>query len=239
MDAAGVAGTGPEGSATLADVLRQAGRTPPAAARPPPPRTVFRAGEGSERGSQRRREVVCDAEPVRGVCRALAALAVEPPEVFDIVVRLCGTALRDHPALAGAAAGREEGTRPGSIDVLVAGSAGAVPIRGVDAAGVRAIRESMRAGRPESEAPPKAPSEGGRAGSEEGFVIRAPETADSRGGTPAGEEARRHGGAVLFFSEQSDSIVLGLELAAGPDGEVETFLERLRSLCLDPRRALL
>lgn len=238
MDTAGLAGTGPEGSATLTDVLRQAGRTPPAAARPPPPRTVFRAGEESDGGSHRL-EVVCDAEPVRGVCRALAALAVEPPEVFDIVVRLCGTALRDHPGLAGAAADGEEGTRPGSIDVLVAGSAGTVPIRGVDAAGVRSIRESMRAGRPESGAPPKVPSEGGRAGSEGGVVIRAPETPDSRSGTPAGEEARRHGGAVLFFSEQSDSIVLGLELAAGPEGEAETFLERLRSLCLDPRRALL
>ena len=178
MDAGEVAGTGPGGAATLADVLRQAGRTPPAAARPPGPGAVRRAGE-VEGGALRRREAACDAGPVRDACRALAALSPEPPAPSDLVARLCEAALRDHPRLARAFVVR----------------------------------------------PPDAP---GAAGPEGGV--------DPEG---AGGDEDRPPGAVLTIAERSGSIRLGLECAAGSEGEGEAFLERLRALCLDPRRALL
>ena len=171
MEAGEVAGTGPDGAATLADVLRRAGRAPPAAARPPRPRTVRRAeGEGERRPG--RAETVCDARPVRDACRALAALSAPPPEPVDLVARLSGAALRDHPRLAHA------------------------------------------------------------------FVVRTP---DAPGARPegAGGDGDRPPEAVLTIAERSGSILLGLELAAAPEGEGEAFLERLRALCLDPRRALL
>ena len=174
LDAADVAGSGPNGAATVADVLRRAGRSPPAAARPPPPRTAFRMG-GAAAEDTRRLEVACDARPLRDACGALAALAPEPPRTLDVVARLCGAALRDHPELAAAA---------------------------------------------------------------DGLVIRTPDGPEIRV-EGAATRSDRGGGAVLFVAERSGSILLGLELTAGPQGEVEAFLNRLRSLCLDPRRALL
>ena len=176
MDAGEVAGTGPGGGATLADVLRQAGRTPPAAARPPGPHAVRRE-EGEEGGSLRRREAACDAGPVRDACRALADLSPEPPAPSDLVARLCEAALRDHPGLA------------------------------------------------------------------RGFVVRPPGATDAGpeggGSEEAGGGEDRPPGAALTISERSGSILLGLECAAGSEGEGEAFLARLRALCLDPRRALL
>ena len=181
LDAAGVAGTGPDGSTTLTDVLRRAGREPPAAARPPPPRTVFpedadadsdgEAGEGTLR-----MEITCDARAVRETCGALAAVAAEPPEAVEIVARLCGAARRDSPGL----------------------SEAAFVLRPSDA--------------PETVLPPAPAAAGG-------------------GDRPAG--------AVVAISLQSGSIRLGLELDAGLEEEGAAFLERLRALCLDPRRALL
>ncbi len=176
MDAGEVAGTGPDGAATLADVLRQAGRPPPAAARPPRPRAVRGAG-GEGEGTPRRMEAACDAKPVRDACRALAALSAAPPDPFDLVARLARTALRDHPRLARSFVVR----------------------------------------------PPDAPGAG-------------PEGVDPEG---AGPEEARPPEAALTIAERAGSILLGLELAAGPEGEGEAFLERLRALCLDPRRALL
>lgn len=182
MDAGEVAGTGPDGAATLADVLRQAGRPPPAAARPPRPRAVRGAGgEGEREGEGEdlpgRMEAACDAGPVRDACRALAALSAGPPEPFDLVARLARTALRDHPRLARA------------------------------------------------------------------FVVRPPDPpgAGSEGVGPegAGREETRPPEAALTIAERTGSILLGLEFAAGSEREGEAFLERLRALCLDPRRALL
>lgn len=171
MEAGEVAGTGPDGAATLADVLQRAGRAPPAAARPPRARTVLRAeGEGGRRPG--RAEIACDAGPVRDACRALAGLSTPPPAPTDLVARLSGAALRDHPRLARAFA-----------------------VRAPDAPGVR----------PEG----------------------------------AGDDGERRPEAVLTITERSGSILLGLEFAAGSEGEGEAFLERLRTLCLDPRRALL
>ena len=179
LDAAGVAGSGPDGAATLTDVLREAGRRPPAAARPPPPRTVFpgdadadpdgEAGEGTLR-----MEITCDAKAVRETCGALAAVAAEPPEAVEIVVRLCGAARRDFPAL-----------------------------------------------------------------SEADFVLRpsdSPETVLPPASAGGGD---RPAGAVVAIILQSESIRFGLELDAGAREEGAAFLERLRWLCLDPRRALL
>ena len=182
MDAGEVAGTGPDGAATLADVLRQAGRPPPAAARPPRPRTVRGAGgEGEGEGLPGRMEAACDAKPVRDACRALAVLSAAPPEPFDLVARLARTALRDHPRLARAFVVR----------------------------------------------PPDAPGAGPGPG---------PEGVGPEG---AGREETRPPEAALTIAERTGSILLGLEFAAGSEREGEAFLERLRALCLDPRRALL
>ncbi len=179
LDAAGVAGSGPGGAATLTDVLREAGRRPPAAARPPQPRTVFpgdaeadsdgEAGEGTLR-----MEITCDARAVRETCGALAAVAAEPPKAVEIAVRLCGAARRDFPGL----------------------SETAFALRPSDA--------------PETVLPPASAGGGDR---------------------PAG--------AVVAIILQSESIRFGLELDAGAREEGAAFLERLRWLCLDPRRALL
>ena len=179
LDAAGVAGTGPDGAATLTDVLREAGRRPPAAARPPPPRTVFPgdagAGPDGEAGEGiLRMEITCDARAVRETCGALAAVAAEPPKAVEIVARLCGAARRDFPGL-----------------------------------------------------------------SEAAFVLRpsdAPETVLPPASAGGGD---RPAGVVLAIALQSESIRLGLELDAGAREEATAFLDRLRWLCLDPRRALL
>lgn len=172
MEAGEVAGTGPDGAATLADVLQRAGRAPPAAARPPRARTVLRAeGEGGRRPG--RAETACDAGPVRDACRALADLSTPPPALVDLVARLSGAALRDHPRLARA------------------------------------------------------------------FAVRAPDAPGVRPEGAGGDDGERSPGAVLTITERSGSILLGLEFAAGSEGEGEAFLERLRTLCLDPRRALL
>ena len=168
LDAGGVTGTGPDGSTTLADVLRQAGRPLPAAARPPRPRAVYRTGEEEGRPT-RRMEIACDAKPIRDACHAFAALSTEPPGALELVARLCGTALRDHPGLA------------------------------------------------------------------EAFVVRPLDA--SPGGAGGDEDSPAE--AVLTIAERSGSIRLGLEFAAGSEAEGEAFLDRLRTLCLDPRRALL
>ena len=70
------------------------------------------------------------------------------------------------------------------------------------------------------------------------FAVRA---ADAPGADPegAGRGEARPAGAVLTVAERSGSILLGLECAAGMEGEGEALLDRLRALCLDPRRALL
>ena len=181
LDAAGVAGSGPDGAATLTDVLREAGRRPPAAARPPPPRTVFSgdadAGPDGEAGEGTlRMEITCDARAVRETCGALAAVAAEPPEAVEIVARLCGAARRDLPGL----------------------SEAAFVLRPSDA--------------PETVLPPASAAAGG-------------------GDRPAG--------AVVAIILESESIRFGLELDAGAREEGAAFLDRLRWLCLDPRRALL
>ena len=180
LDAAGVAGSGPDGAATLTDVLREAGRRPPAAARPPPPRTVFSGDADADADGQAgertlRMEITCDARAVRETCGALAAVAAEPPKEVEIVVRLCGAARRDFPGL-----------------------------------------------------------------SETAFVLRpsdAPETVLPPASAGGGD--RPVAGAVVAIVLQSESIRFGLELDAGAKEEGAAFLDRLRWLCLDPRRALL
>ena len=238
MDAARVAGTGPDGSTTLADVLRQAGRSPPAAARPPPPRTVARTGAEAGQGA-RHMEAACDAKAVREACRSLATLAAAPPDEFDFVVRLCGTALRDFPGLSGAVRQNGDGAGSGSVDVRVEGPARAVPIRGVDEAGVESIRDALRADRPAPRTPAPGSPEA-EAGLEPvaAFVIRAPHAPDDRVPESARGSARR-GGAALTVALQSGSIRFWLTLDADAEEEGAAFLDRLRSLCLDPRRALL
>ena len=179
LDAAGVVGSGPDGAATLTDVLREAGRRPPAAVRPPPPRTVFPGGADGEAGEGTlRMEITCDARAVRETCGALAAVAAEPPKAVEIVVRLCGAARRDFPGL----------------------SEAAFVLRPSDG--------------PETVLPPASTAAGG-------------------GGDPPA------GGAVVAIVLDSESIRFGLELDAGAKEEGAAFLDRLRRLCLDPRRALL
>lgn len=240
LDAAGIAGTGPDGSTTLADVLREAGRSPPAAARPSPPRRAARADAETGEGV-RRIEVACDAQAVRGSCRSFAALGAEPPAAFDVVVRLCATALREFPDLSGAVGEDGEGSRPGSIDVQVAGPVRTVPIRGVDEAGVGTIRDMLGKDPP---APRRRSSGSSELEAEAGvepaatFVIRTPDAPVVPPPAPAGGNDRR-GRAVLTIAEHSGSIRLELELDADSEEDGAAFLDRLRSLCLDPRRALL
>ena len=181
LDAARVAGSGPDGAATLTDVFREAGRSPPAAARPPPPRTVFpgdadadsdsdgEAGEGTLRI-----EIDCDARAVRETRETLATIAAEPPEAADLLLRLCAAARRDFPGLAGG-----------------------------------------------------------------DLVVRFPDASDTvLPATPDGGE-RGSAAAVLAIALAPESIRLGLELRVDAREEGEAFLDRLRSLCTDPRRALL
>ena len=71
------------------------------------------------------------------------------------------------------------------------------------------------------------------------FVLRpsdAPETVLPPASTGGGD---RPAGVVLAVALESESIRFGLELDAGAKEEGAAFLDRLRSLCLDPRRALL
>ena len=176
-----MAGSGPDGAATLTDVFREAGRRPPAAARPPPPRTVFPGGadadpDGEARPETLRMEITCDARAVRETCGALAAVAAEPPKAVEIVARLCGAARRDLPGL----------------------SEAALVLRPSDG--------------PETVLPPASDAAGG---------------------------GDRSAGAVVAITLQSESIRFDLELDAGAKEEGAAFLDRLRRLCLDPRRALL
>ena len=71
------------------------------------------------------------------------------------------------------------------------------------------------------------------------FVLRpsdAPETILPPASAGGGD---RPAGVVLAIVLQSESIRFGLELGAGAKEEGMAFLDRLRRLCLDPRRALL
>ena len=71
------------------------------------------------------------------------------------------------------------------------------------------------------------------------LVIRTPDAPDAvlPPDSSAGED--RPAGVVLAVAVQAESIRLGLELETGSGEEGAAFLDRLRSLCLDPRRALL
>lgn len=192
-----LARAGPAGPATLADVLREAGREAPAAARPASGEDIGRPPEGGGRNAPERRrlEVVCDAAPLRGVCDALAAVTPAPPDVFALVVRLGGAALRDVP-------GFPRSAHPG----------GAPESGEPDAA-----RPTVRAAGP-----------GGRTAA----IRREAHEGETNG---AGEQA------VLTFGEEGETVHLGLEFDTGAVSEAvgEAFLHRLRTLCLDPRRALL
>lgn len=194
IDPAGLAGAGPDGAVTLADVLREAGREAPAAARPSSAGLAGSAGGAGEETAQERRrlEVVCDAAPLRGACDALAAVTPEPPDVSALVARLCRAALRDVPLFPRSARrGGDPEPNPPDPDVrLAAGPRRTVTIR----------------------------REGGRD--------------EARGAVER---------AVLAIGEEGETVHLGLEFDAGTESAVagEAFLERLRTLCLDPRRALL
>ena len=230
-------GTGPGGAATLSDVLREAGRALPVAARPPPPRAVSRAGEDPPRGV-RRLETTCDARPVRDACDALAPLVADVPEPGDVVVRLCGAALGEFPELAGVRVPDGEAPRRGSIVIGVAGPARTVPLPGADEAGIASVREAVRAAGAPSRTGSSGPGASG-AGPEPAFVVR---TTGSAGACDASSDVTQApGGAKLSFAERSGSLVLVLELGldAAPEVDAEAFLGRLRTLCLDPRRALL
>ena len=168
-----MAGSGPDGDATLADVLRRAGLSPPAAARLPPPRTVFPA-DGAAGEETLRMEITCEARAVRETCAAIADVAPEPPEAAGIVAQLCAAARRDIPGLAEAT----------------------FVLRPSDA--------------PEIVLPPLSAGGGDRTDP-----------------------------VVVAIVLEPESIRLRLELDAGARQEGAAFLDRLRRLCLDPRRALL
>ena len=176
---------------------------------------------------------------MREACRSFAALGAEPPAALDVVVRLCATALREFPDLSGAVGEEGQGSRSGSIDVQVAGPVRTVPIRGVDEAGVGTIRDVLGKDPP---APRRRSS--GSPEAEDGvepaatFVIRTPDAPAVPPPAPAGGNDRR-GRAVLTIAEHSGSIRLELELDADSEEDGAAFLDRLQSLCLDPRRALL
>ena len=185
----------------------------------------------------RRLETACDAGPLRAACASFATLVADAPEPLDVVVRLCGAALRDFPDLAGTSGRGENAPRPDSIDVVVAGPVRTVPIRGVDEAGLASVRAAVRAAGIASRTEPSDSASAGVDASV-AFVVRLEGTGDA--GTPdsrIGPEGRR--GVVLIVDERAGWIRLGLELEAGSDGTGQAFLDRLRALCLDPRRALL
>ena len=172
--------------------------------------------------------------PIEDTRDALAGVCMERPDAFDVVVRLCGVALRDFPTLTGTATGGRDPSEEGSVDVLAAGPVGAGWVQGADRAGIEAIREATRS----------CPS-ASRAGSPEGerrsaaaFVIR---TADSRDARPRGASAGSDlaCGAVLTVAERSGTIVLDLETRTVAEEDGVGFLARLGELCRDPRRALL
>ena len=174
LDAAGLAGSAPGGAATLTDVLREAGRRPPAAARTVLSGDAEADSDGEAEEGTFRMEITCDARAVRETCGALAAVAAEPPKAIDVVLRLCAAARRDSPGLAG----------------------GDLVVRFADA--------------PDTVLP----------------------------AAPAGE-GDRPDRAALAIAFQAESLRLGIELRAGAGEEGAAFLDRLRFLCLDPRRALL
>ena len=151
-------------------------------------------------------------------------------------MRLCGAALREFPELAGVRVRSGEALPRGSISVTVAGLSRTVRIRGSDEAGIATVRDAVRA----ADTPSGAESSGRAEDAvdpESAFVVRT-------GGTDAGSDiaardAPRPGGAKLAFAERSGSIVFELVLDSAVGGEAEAFLDHLRALCLDPRRALL
>ena len=194
IDPGRLAGAGPSGAATLADVLREAGRDAPAAARSSPAETVEEMGEG-EGGieeARQRREVVCDSRPLRITCDALAAVTGESPDVLALMVRLCGSALRDVPVL----------PRPAYPDGSPGANAPDPDVR-LTAGPGRTVSIGREAGQGETD----------------GAAERA----------------------VLTIRDEGETVHLGLEFDAGAVSAAvgEAFLERLRTLCLDPRRALL
>ena len=229
-------GTGPSGATTLNDVLRRAGRAPPAAARLPPPRSVSGAGAKMQPG-RRRLETACDAKPLRDACDALAGLGGESPATSKLLVRLCGVALRDFPGLAG---GREvvgDVTRPGAVDFVVEGLTRAAAVRGADEADIAPGGDVVRAAGTDSRT--GASGEADEAVTlRDGFVVRFPVAPATRPGGPADGSGGR-GGGVLTCTERSGSFVLQLEVETASEGDGEAFLDRFRSLCLDPRLALL
>ena len=194
IDPGGLAGAGPAGAATLADVLKKAGRRAPAAARSSPGGFIGGAEEGGDEsgGERHRLEAVCDAAPLGRTCEAFAAVTPEPPDVFALVGRLCGAALRDVPALS------------------------RCPVRAA----------------------------GGGPGPALEFVVHAPaarEPSSFPGDAPESEEDEAGGPVVLTVGEAAGAVHLELEFDAGTVSAAagEAFLERLRILCRDPRRALL
>ena len=217
LDPTRIAGTGPAGAVTLADVLRTAGRAAP--------RSRGRSGEGR----RVRIEAAFDAQPVRDALSALAGVTAEPPHLIDLVIRICATVLREFPEVAGGEG--EPGGADGSESpaVVVSGEGGTAVIRSGERAGLEAIRAVARPIRGGS----------GSTGSPEGtdgtaFVIHVAD--ESR---PTEEDGT--GRAILSIAERSDSIRLDLDLDSGRVATQtgEAFLARLRALCLDPRRALL
>ena len=262
LDPSGLTGTGPDGAATLHDVLRQAGREAPAATRPSAAGTVGEAGEegGGVAKARHRREMVCDAGPLRQACEALAAVSPEPPEVLDVVVRLCGAALRDVPAFHGFPRPGGDGEKEvsGAVALVVAGSRRTAVIPDAAGAGARDVREAVRAtgGGMEGRSGRQAGSAGGpgeasaaRPGDEAAvrpgpaFVVRTPDAPMPPIFLP-GPPAATTGGTsrvVLTVDEVVESIAFALEFEAGTASAEggEAFLAALRALCLDPRRALL
>ena len=233
LDPVEIAGTGPDGSRTLVDVLRRAGREPPAAARPPRPRRVAGTG-GVDDTNVRKVETACDAGPIEDARDALAVVGAVRPDAFDIVVRLCAVALRDVPSLTGIGTRAGDGSGRESIDLLAIGPAGTGWVRAADRAGIMTIRESMRA----ASSPPESASPAPTPGSATEFIVRAENGPAALPRDPSAD-SDRSSGAVLTVGERPGSIVLDLEFAAIPEQDGERFLSRLGELCRDPRRALL
>ena len=238
VDRAALAGIGRSGPATLHDVLRHAGRAAPAAARPASSRALDGAedeGRGTP-GKRCRWETVCEAGPIRRTCEALAALSPEPPATLCLVVRLCGAALRDFPTLrqSRSPAGTDEEDLPDPAGLLAAGPDRTVDLPDAGAAGVDAIRRAMHPDRPGGQEPAD------RDRPAPALVVRTPDARRPpvvlQGAPPAAADA-----AVLTVREVGETVVLVLECGAGGafSETGEAFLATLRTLCLDPRRALL
>ena len=185
----------------------------------------------------RRLEATCDAKPIHDACNAFGPLVSDAPQARDVVVRLCGAALRGFPELAGVRVRNGETHPRGSIAILVQGSARAVRIPGADEAGIASVRDAVREADTASRAASSPPAEDAT-DSAAAFVVRLQERAETGSGRSSGESAEP-GGATLAFAERSGSMVLELEHDVAREGDAQAFLDRLRTLCLDPRRALL